>query len=211
MLLIQTNFPLVLKIIEDYPVFAIKFKRLDEFAGGLSFWYCAGEVLGARNDSVITANWADRDDDVNDEENDWSILTFDLSYETTWEDRINGFRLDITANNELNGETFELAWCGFFTSEEDAYRYAEMGDTWDAYYGEDDESTEPDEQTTSKPETTKAPDETEKQPSTTKPSTTASQGNEGSYEIGEWIWIVIAGIAACAIIVVLILALKKKK
>ena len=203
---------------EDYPVFAIKFKDLDEVAGGVNLWFCAGEVLSAREDSYIMANWADCDDDINDEENGWSILTFDLSYETTWEERINGFRLDFTGDNSFNGAEFQLAWCGFFASEEDAYNYAEMGDTWDAYYGDsddDDATTEAPADTNEGDATTEAPagDETGAGDATTAAPSgdeTDKTDDDAKGGVGAWLWIVI-GVAVVAVVAVVIVVIKKKK
>lgn len=205
---------------ETFPIFAVKFKDIDEIAGSFSFWYCAGEVIGPRNDSVTTGVWGNCDYDYNDEENGWAILTIDLSYETMWEERINGFRVDFCADNSLAGQSFDIAWMGFFRTEEDAYRYAELGDTWDAYYGEDDdedETTEAPADTNEGEATTEAPEDSgEPEATTAAPAGDATTNAPSDIDkddvkgMGAWLWIVI-GVAAVAAVAVIIVVIKKKK
>ena len=199
----------------EFPVFAVKFKNLDNlgFSTG-NLWYCAGDVYAAQDDSRIEVNWDYCEYDKNNDDG-WRLLTVDLSEELTWKDRINGFRLDISPDDSLNGESADIMWIGFFRNAKDAFVYAGMGD----YYKSQYES-----ETVTETETESIPDETESDTSPS-PETTGSVSetaenisvvnpNEGNEKvpIGKIIGIVIACAAATAVVVcVIIIALKKRK
>ena len=204
---------------EDFPIFAVMFKDLDDIGNGSgSLWYCAGDVYAAQNDSQTGLNWADCD---YAEEDGWRILTIDLSGETTWEGNIHGFRLDIAPDTSLADETADIMWVAFFRTEKDAYTYAGLGDYYTKTY-EKPEETEPEtEAKTDAPQTdapqtdapqTDAPQTDASNPGTTdKAPETSGNTSSGGANTGMIIGIVIAAVVAVAAIVAAIVLKKKKK
>jgi hypothetical protein len=204
---------------EQFPVWAVKFKNLDELVdGNSSLWYCAGEVLAAQEGSNIGFSWSDCD---YEEEDGWKILAIDLTGENYWEGTINSFRLDITSSKEFTEEdTFDIDWIGFFRSEKEAYTYAGFGDLYSRIYekGADTEevTTEAvnDDTTAAEGEaTTAAEGETgaDTQPAdTTKTddgkTTDDSKGLPVPAIIG-----IIAGVAVIIAVVVIVIVTNKKK
>ena len=207
---------------EEFPVFAVKFKNLDELVDGYSaLWYCAGEVLAAQEGSNTAISWADCD---YEEEDGWKILAVDLTGENYWEGTINAFRLDITSNKDYTEEdTFDIDWIGFFRSEKEAYTYAGFGDLYSRIYekganteGDDDATTAetPDDATTAAEgdATTAAPDDGTTADSKTEESKTSddTKTTGNGLPTGAIIGI-IAGVVVIAVVVVIVIVSKKKK
>ena len=208
---------------EQFPIWAVKFKNLDDLVDASTLWYCAGEVLAAQEGSNIPFSWADVD---YPEEGGWGLLTVDLTGEPYWEGTINAFRLDITANKDFTEEdTFDIDWIGFFRSEAEAFAYAGMSDYYNKTYG-----TTPADDTTAADDTTKADDETKADDTTTQsgdtttnadPATTTAEnkGGEttaaaqsgGGLPTGAIIGIIIAAVVAVAAVVIAVVLGKKKK
>lgn len=197
---------------EEFPVWACKFKGLDDIYDSAGLWYCAGDVYAAQNDSMTSFSWYDADE-VGD---GWSVVAVDLDGAPRWEGAINSFRLDIDATMDNGGEEFDLAWIGFFRSEEEAYAYAGVTKsettTEEATEADTkgDETTEPagDETTAD----TKADDTTAEAVTTSEPATTdkTAETGKGGLPVGAIIGI-ICGVVVIAVVVVIVVVSKKKK
>ncbi len=199
---------------EQFPVWACKFKGLDEIYDSAGLWYCAGDVFAAQNDSMTTISWYDAEE-LGD---GWMVLAVDLTGENRWEGAINSFRLDIDATQDNGGEEFDIAWIGFFRSEEEAYTYAGLKKTETT--AEEDVTTEADVQTTD--DETKANDDTQAndtaEPTTTtasdvttkEPATTGNTDSTGGLPTAAIIGI-ICGVVVIAVVVVIIIVTTKKK
>ena len=197
----------------DFPVWACKFKGLDDIYDSAGLWYCAGEVTAAQNDSMTSFSWYEAEE-VGD---GWMVVTVDLDGAARWEGEINSFRLDIDATTEHGGEEFDLAWIGFFRSEEEAYAYAGVKQTTDTTTNEDTSTPSgdtTDNVTTPSDDTTKADDTTEAKtdaPTTKAPETTTNSGSQGGPNTGVIIAIVVAAVVAIAAVVAVVVLKKKKK
>ena len=124
---------------EEFPVWAIKFKNLDELIDSSSLWYAAGEVHAAKNGCTVYISWADCDYESDD---GWAILTYNLDGEPEWEGTINSFRLDLTSEKDFEEtDTFDIDWIGFFRSEKEAYAYAGMSELYAKLYDRDATTT----------------------------------------------------------------------
>ena len=115
---------------DDYPIWAILFKNIDEIADSGVLYFFAGEVKAPQEGSMCGVNWLEGD---YDEDNDtgWRILTIDLSQSSMWNGIINGYRLTIGDRNDLNGQSADIKWIGNFKTVEEAYTYAGMKDLYD--------------------------------------------------------------------------------
>ena len=110
---------------KQFSYFAVLYKDLDEIATGHgSLWYCAGDVYTAQEGSYVTFMWSDGDY-LADEPDGWELLLLDLTDEETWEGWINSLRFHFASDGSLNGETADVMWFGLFSSEKDAYYYAD--------------------------------------------------------------------------------------
>ncbi len=203
---------------QEFPVWAIKYTELDNIISYSSLFYCAGEVLAAQDDSVTTIEWANSD---YEDEDGWKILVLDLSEENTWKGNINSFRFDITSAADIAGAEFDLAWIGFFRSEEEAYRYAGFGDLYDRYYNTTAaETTEAEDTAETTAEETK-PDDTTAYPGGDIPEaenttdggavTTTGTQSKGGLPTGAMIGIIIGAVVAVAAVIAAAVLIKKKK
>lgn len=197
----------------DFPVWACKFKGLDDIYDSAGLWYCAGEVTAAQNDSMTSFSWYEAEEAGDG----WMVVTVDLDGAARWEGEINSFRLDIDATTEHGGEEFDLAWIGFFRSEEEAYAYAGVKQTTDTTTNEDTSTPSgdtTDNVTTPSDDTTKADDTTDAKtdaPTTKTPETTTNSGSQGGLNTGVIIAIVVAAVVAIAAVVAVVVLKKKKK
>ncbi|MBQ1848128.1 MAG: DUF4366 domain-containing protein [Clostridia bacterium] len=199
---------------EEFPVFAMKFKGLDEIIDSAELWYCAGEIVGADNNAHTTLDFYDT---VYPTEGGWGLLTYDLTGENNWEGDINGFRLDLFSTGGHEGEEFDLEWFGFFRSEKEAYYYAEMAEYWDANFETETEAAT--EKQTEAPVETNAPDtqqsggeETKAPANDTKPADTKEAGKPAEQpKSNTWLIIVIIAAVVVAAGVACFFIFKKKK
>lgn len=159
----------------DFPVIAVLTK--DCWADSGNCYYCAGEVLSAKDDCAT--NFYLDDEEIG---GDW-LLGFinvpEVASETggTWEGRINNIRIGFNNMDVTDEEysTFTVGFIGAFRSTEEAVAYAEgyvatltgdTGDTGDTTGSDDTQGdvTKPDDDVTTKADdvTTKADDVTTK-------------------------------------------------
>ena len=150
---------------ETFPVFAVKFKGIDEIVDSSGLWYCAGEVLAAQEGSSTTLNWADADFESDD---GWGIVTLDLTGENLWEGNINCFRFDLANTTGFEDAEFDLAWIGLFRTEKDAYTYAGFGDLYTRLYLSSNDTT------------AATPEESATEPADTKDAETNGEPNEST-------------------------------
>ena len=199
---------------EEFPVFAILYKDLDEIGGSASLWYCAGEVYAAQNDSHLGFAWAEGDYDE-DNDNGWRILCIDLTDEATWEGLINGYRLDIAGDGSLNEQEADIMWIGFFRSEKDAYHYANMGAYYDSQWGTPTTTVEdtaaPVDDTTAASGDNTVDEGTQAAPGTADVTTDGESTGEKKSNTGAIIGIVAAAVVVVAAVVCGIVLSKKKK
>ncbi len=131
----------------DFPIFTVLFRNYNGDGGGL--WYYGGNVLGAAGDNNLS--WFTYDDGIyyEGEEDEYVLLTIDLS--KRWEGRINGLRFDLTA--PAVAWEYDICYMGFFRSQAEAEafcntRLAEWGVNVDT-----DETEAPTEEITEPQET----------------------------------------------------------
>lgn len=190
----------------EFPVFAVKYKGLDEFAEKGMLWYCAGSVMAAQQDSMVDFDWGVDYADEAKSDDGWKLLVIDLSAEENWgaDKRINGFRFDLAADGSLDGKECDVAWLGFFRNVKEVCAYAKM---------EYVEAVTSEEETTAAeatpPESTSGVTGavTEKTSDTT---TVAVKQESGKNNTGVIIG-VIAGVAAVCGAVIAVILIKKKK
>ncbi len=152
----------------DFPIFTALFRNYNGDGGGL--WYYGGDILGAAGDNNLS--WSAYDDAIyyEGEEDDYLLLTIDLS--TLWEGRINGLRFDLTAP-EIAWE-YDICYMAFFRSQAEAEAFCETRLTeWGVDVGTDETETLPSDE--SEPQETD-PQETE--PQETEPQETEIQETE---------------------------------
>lgn len=202
---------------QKFPVWAIKFKGLDDICQASTLWYCAGNVYAARDDSNTPVMWGDCDYDEEDE-NSWRILAIDLTDENEWEGNIHGFRLDVAANTALAGEEIDIMWMGFFRNEKEAYTYAGYGDLYTKLYGTVEDTEEETKKDTSEDTAADTNAETADDVTTEEPGEVVTQDDVNSGKNGKsglpapaLIGIICGAAAVIAAIVIIIILSKKKK
>ncbi|MBO4868184.1 MAG: hypothetical protein J5585_00570 [Clostridia bacterium] len=195
---------------EEFPVWAILFKGLDETDASGVLWYCAGEVYSAQDGSELSVRW-DACDYDEDNDTGWRIMTVDLGTENTWDGMINGFLLAVASAGVLTDTTADIMWIGFFRSEKDAYEYAGMGDYFarenglapatqaDTTEAATDAATEPD-------ATADVTDDVTTDAPETQPSEPGKKSGGGAV-----IWITVGAVAAIAAVTAVIVAVRRKK
>ena len=199
---------------QEFPVWAILYKNLDEIGGSASLWYCGGEVYAAQNDSHLGFAWAEGDYDE-DNDNGWRIICIDLTDEATWEGLINGFRLDIAGDGSLNEQEADIMWIGFFRNEKEAYTYANMGSYYDSQWGTPTTTVEdtaaPVDDTTAASGDNTVDEGTQAAPGSSDVTTDGESTGEKKSNTGAIIGIVAAAVVVVAAVVCGIVLSKKKK
>ncbi|MBO4868300.1 MAG: hypothetical protein J5585_01170 [Clostridia bacterium] len=190
---------------DDFPVFAMLYKDLDEIGQSATLYFFAGDVLAPQEGSMCGLNWIEGDfDEKND--NGWRLIVKDLSEALTWQGVIHGYRLGIGEMEDLAGKSADIKWIGNFRSVEEAYAYAGLSEYYKETIAPPTPPTAPADDTT-EPVTTvdTEPDNTSAEVTDDTGKTTDDKSNAGLI-IG-----IIAGVAAAVIIAVVVIMIVKKK
>lgn len=191
---------------DEYPVWAILFKNIDEIADSGVLYFFAGEVKAPQEGSMCGVNWLEGD---YDEDNDtgWRILTIDLSQSSMWNGIINGYRLTIGDKNDLAGQSADIKWIGNFKTVEEAYTYAGMKDLYDKNMAPPTPPTAAD--TDTEPAENDTTDQTTENAGTS--DVTKNDNAKKGTDTGLIIGIIAAIIVVAAVICAVIVIRKKKK